>query len=72
MGNESAARSRLMQARIAVEQGRWDWIDGYLAAGASFLDGPTEDEAVPMRAEIEAMRAQTGEGPAGQGERTPR
>ena len=52
----SAAKSRIMQARMQLESGRVDEIEPTLVAAERFLEGLPDDESAPIRTQIRALR----------------
>jgi hypothetical protein len=53
----SAAKSRVMHARMQIESRRFDEVERTLDAAAGFLQPLTEDERAPVLAEIDELRA---------------
>ncbi len=54
----SAAKSRVMQARVQMESGRTAEVEATLAAAEKFLDGETDADKAPVLADIAAIRAE--------------
>ncbi len=54
----SAAKSRVMQAKMQLESGRTDDAEATLLAAERFLEGLSVDEKAPVVAELAAIRAE--------------
>lgn len=63
-GSVSAAKSRVMQARMQIEAGRLDEVEATLQAAEGFLEGLDDDETAPITADIAAIRAEVSGPPA--------
>lgn len=58
----SQARSRIMQARSAVESRRFENVEAYLEQALGFLNGLPETEKAPLLKDIDEIRAALKEG----------